>query len=372
MRRLSNIKILMTADAVGGVWTYSAGLASALVASGAQVHLVTMGPRPRANQRDMLAASVHLIESDLALEWQDPEGNDLAHAREYLGAMERKINPDIIHLNSYREATFDWIAPVIAVAHSCVNSWGAACNDREFLSEPRWRHYTDLVARGLDCADKWVSPTSALGDTMGELYRPRTQPAVIHNGASPPASAPAEKDRSILAAGRMWDAAKNLSLLVEAAKDLKWPVLIAGAAAESAVNAADGIELLGELSHAELTAHMRRAAIFTSPARYEPFGLAVLEAANAGCALVLSDIPSFRELWEGAALFVRPDDAAGLRAALADLASDTDKRARLQHAALERARRYSMRQMTAAYRRLYRSLLPRARMAQPKAPEVWA
>ena len=46
-------------------------------------------------------------------------------------------------------------------------------------------------------------------------------------------------------------------------------------------------------------------------ARYEPFGLAVLEAAQAGCALVLSDIPTFRELWNGAAQFVPPgDDAA--------------------------------------------------------------
>jgi hypothetical protein len=38
----------------------------------------------------------------------------------------------------------------------------------------------------------------------------------------------------------------------------------------------------------------------------EPFGLAVLEAAQAGCPLVLSDLPGFRELWDGAALFRRP------------------------------------------------------------------
>ncbi len=31
------------------------------------------------------------------------------------------------------------------------------------------------------------------------------------------------------------------------------------------------------------------------PARYEPFGLSVLEAALSGCALVLGDIPSLRE-----------------------------------------------------------------------------
>ena len=56
--------------------------------------------------------------------------------------------------------------------------------------------------------------------------------------------------------------------------------------------------------------------VFVSAALYEPFGLAVLEAAQAGCALVLSDIPTFRELWDGAALFVAADDAAGFAAAL--------------------------------------------------------
>src|SRR3954463_7827230 len=47
-------KVLMTTDAVGGVWTYSTGLASALAAARMEVHLVTLGPRPREEQRAML------------------------------------------------------------------------------------------------------------------------------------------------------------------------------------------------------------------------------------------------------------------------------------------------------------------------------
>ena len=58
---------------------------------------------------------------------------------------------------------------------------------------------------------------------------------------------------------------------------------------------------------------MARAAIFVSSSVYEPFGLAVLEAAGSGAALVLSDIPTFRELWDEAALFAPPGDAAGIR-----------------------------------------------------------
>ncbi|MBV8926346.1 MAG: glycosyltransferase family 4 protein [Bradyrhizobium sp.] len=361
--------ILMTADSVGGVWTYATGLASALAASGANVCLVTMGPRPRTDQRAMVSEAVRLIESDLALEWQDPEGKDIPEARQFLRDLERCIGPDLVHLNSYREASFDWRAPVVVVAHSCVNSWGVACDDQAFLSEPKWRTYSRLVEDGLDQADAWVSPTQAFAATMRGLYRPRTDAVVIRNGAAF-GGAPQPKKCLMLAAGRMWDAAKNLAVLAEAAKDLDWPVLVAGSAGRSAGKPACRIELLGELSHAELSGHMQRAAIFVSPARYEPFGLSVLEAAGAGCALVLSDIATFRELWDGAALFVAPDDADGLRRALDDLCNDPLRRTRLQRASHARARRYSIKSMTEVYVRLYRSLLSPKPTADAELVEV--
>jgi glycosyltransferase involved in cell wall biosynthesis len=369
MSPLSNISILMIADTVGGVWTYAAGLASSLAASGASVCLVTMGRLPRADQRQMLPASVQVIETDLALEWQDPEGRNFPEAHGFLGAIERRIKPDIVHLNSYREATFDWYAPVIVVAHSCVNSWGIACNDTAFLSEPRWRNYSKLVASGLDNADEWVSPTHAFGETLRHLYQPRSRGIVICNGATPTGDTAQPKKHLILAAGRMWDAAKNFSVLAEAGKDLDWPVCVAG---PTAAKLPCGIKPLGELSHRELGSLMRQAQMFVSPARYEPFGLSVLEAAGAGCALVLSDVPTFRELWDGAALFVAPDDAGGLRAALSDLCNDQGKRLRLQRAALARARRYSMPSMADAYARLYRSLLSRRKRTNQEFAEVRA
>jgi glycosyltransferase involved in cell wall biosynthesis len=372
MKRLSDTRILMTADTVGGVWTYATVLASALAAWGADMVLVSMGPRPRADQREMLPKSVTLIESDLALEWQDPEGHDLARAREILGRIEQQIEPTLVHLNSYREAIFDWEAPVVVVAHSCVKSWARACQDTTFLSEPRWEHYTRSVAAGLNRADAWVSPTAAFGDVVCDLYRPRPPGSVIWNGIAPTGTRPGNETYLILAAGRMWDAAKNLSLLALAARDLDWPVFVAGTTASSAGKLACGIEIMGELSHAELVGRMQRAAIFVSPARYEPFGLSVLEAASAGCALVLSDIPSFRELWDGAALFFAPNDAAALQAALSSLCGNPDARASLQRAACARARRYSLNRMTAAYIRLYRSLLPRRSAARSGFAEACA
>jgi glycosyltransferase involved in cell wall biosynthesis len=368
----ATIKVLMTTDAVGGVWTYSTGLASELAAAGMEVHLVIMGPPPRAEKRAMLRDSrVRVIESPLALEWQDAGGDDLQNARRFLEDLEDVIQPDIIHLNSFREAGFDWLAPVVVVAHSCVNSWGLACDDTEWLSEPKWRHYTRAVAAGLDRAHAWVAPSQAFHDVICDVYRPSSPGQVIWNGISPTMPSAGSKRRFILAAGRMWDAAKNISALARASKGLDWPVFVAGPGFDSRREDSGGLTLIGDLSHPSLRARMQRAAIFASPARYEPFGLSVLEAASAGCALVLSDIPTFRELWSGAALFVDPNSERALRETLAGLCVDDRERTRLQVAARQRSQRYSLARSADAYRALYERLLAsRSRSASHHAVEV--
>ena len=74
-----------------------------------------------------------------------------------------------------------------------------------------------------------------------------------------------------------------------------------------------------ELSDAGSVETAPFTAIYASPARYEPFGLGVLEAALSSCALVLGDSPTLREPWSDAALFVPPDDHDALLTALADV-----------------------------------------------------
>ncbi|MBW8786143.1 MAG: glycosyltransferase, partial [Novosphingobium sp.] len=88
-----------------------------------------------------------------------------------------------------------------------------------------------------------------------------------------------------------------------------------------------------------------------------PFGLAVLEAAMSGCALVLSDIPTFRELWDGAALLLPPDDAQGFAEAVQELVCDFGLRQQMGEAARERARRYTAERMAARMAGHYRELL---------------
>ena len=92
------------------------------------------------------------------------------------------------------------------------------------------------------------------------------------------------------------------------------------------------------------------------PAFYEPFGLSILEAALSGCALVLGDIPSLRENWHDAAVFVSPHDRAGLRAAINELIAGEARRRELAEAARMRARRFSASRMVDRYLKTYRQL----------------
>ncbi|MBB4366110.1 glycosyltransferase involved in cell wall biosynthesis [Bradyrhizobium sp. CIR48] len=352
MSRDADIKILMTTDTVGGVWTYSCSLAASLAASGAEVTLATMGPPARADQREMLRDSrVRLVETDLALEWQDPEGRDFPKAERVLAGLEARLRPDVAHLNSFREATLPWHAPTVLVAHSCVNSWALACQDSAWLGEPRWARYTDRVAAALNSAQAWVCPSQSFHDDIVEIYHPRSPGAVIWNGIAAGA-APSRKRELIFAAGRLWDRAKNIEVLAEAAPGLDWPVEVAGPAEIDPL----GIAWLGPLPHSALREHLRHAPIFVSPALYEPFGLSVLEAAAAGCALVLSDIPTFRELWSGAALFFDAGDSQALHRILVKLCADDLERTRLQRAAYEHSLTYSLARTTSAYLKLYEGL----------------
>jgi len=68
------------------------------------------------------------------------------------------------------------------------------------------------------------------------------------------------------------------------------PVMVAGPRVRDGVGefSSTNVAMLGELAESHLATFFARAAIGVFPARYEPFGLAVLEAALSECALVLA------------------------------------------------------------------------------------
>jgi glycosyltransferase involved in cell wall biosynthesis len=165
----------------------------------------------------------------------------------------------------------------------------------------------------------------------------------------------------VFTAGRLWDEGKNFVALSRVAHRLSVPVLAAGPlAGPNGVQVdASGVEALGRVNDGEIARHLSKRPIFVSAARYEPFGLAVLEAAQAGCALVLSNISTFRELWDEAAFFVDPGDEDAMADSIERLVQDADARAVLGRAAMQRAETYTVEAMSAGVLSVYRSILPR-------------
>jgi glycosyltransferase involved in cell wall biosynthesis len=335
--------VLLTADTVGGVWTYALELADALADREVEVTLAAMGSPLSSDQRAELRASRlgRAYAETYALEWMDDPWHDLERAGSWLLDVADEVEPDVVHLNAFAHAALPWPAPVLVGGHSDVLSWHQAV--RGAPAGPRWARYREVVSAGLAGADLLVAPTRALLDELVRLYDPPCPRLVVPNGTRRRFRA-APKEELVVTAGRLWDEAKNVQALVAVAPRLPWPVAVAG---EGRV---DGpVRALGRLSRGELAAVLARAAIFAEPARYEPFGLAALEAGLAGCALVLGDIPSLREVWGEAALFVPPDDEDALERALRTLIDDPERCARAGARARGRALAYSAERMGAAY-----------------------
>lgn len=337
--------VLMTADAVGGVWRYAVDLAGGLARRVVRVVLAVLGPPPSDDQRREVAAlpGVVLVDRPFHLEWMERGLIDAPAAGAWLIDLERRWRPDVVHLNGYVAGSLPWWAPVVMTGHSCVRSWWRAVRGTE--APPEWTAYGTAVARGLRGADVVTAPTRAFLRELEHLYGRLPNARVVPNGAEAgryhPSAGPAPE---ILGAGRLWDDAKGLDILARAAPLLPWPVVLAGAAThpDGSTASLPGVQMLGLLDRATMAQRMERAAVFAAPARYEPFGLAVLEAALAGCVLVLADIPTFRELWRGAAVFVPDPTPEAWARTLAAVASDAALRGELARRARARALGYPL------------------------------
>ena len=348
-------RVLMTADAVGGVWPYSLDLASALHRRGVEVTIAVSGPAPGDAQRSAAVGIARLAVGDYRLEWMDEPWEDVQRAGRWLLDLERAFRPDVVHLNGYCHAPLPWRAPAVVVAHSCVCSWWRSVHGIE-APGPADR-YRREVSRGLARARLVVAPTAAMLAALRREYHELPEARVIPNGRPVRNGNHKEalKESFVFAAGRLWDEAKNIETLCGVAPSLSWPVYVAGsdAAPDGRRAPVRNVRHLGRLEPAEMDEWFARAAIYALPARYEPFGLSVLDAALAGCALVLGDIPSLRENWSGAAVFVPADNRRALSAALQRLIENRHERTRLAALARERAQQFDVQTMAERYLTAY-------------------
>ena len=378
------MKVLMTADAVGGVWTYAADLAAGLAQRGVEVVLAVLGPEPSRESRDRFAGDLRVVSAPLDWTAETPEA--VLDAGLLVAELAERERVDVVHLNSPALAAGDaFRAPLVGVCHSDVKTWWAAVKTGPLPPDLAWR--AALTGRGYAACNALLAPSRSFAEATAAAYgvdaptvvlnarnpflpvadkevarsdgggareasgtERRVGSSALSRGPSgPPGHLPSDAGGEIghpfvFTAGRLWDEGKGMAVLDAGAGSLSAPVLAAGSldGPNGAAFAPEHLTALGSLSARAMAEHHAAAAVFVSPALYEPFGLAVLEAAHAGRPLVLSDIPTFRELWDGAATFVRPGEADALAAALQGLLADERARDRLGRAAAARAARFTM------------------------------
>lgn len=358
------MRIFLTTDTIGGVWDHTVTLARELFAAGHEVLVAVLG-EPRDERLANLPVGVEVTWRKYRLEWMPDSADDVAAAGAWLKRTAELWKADVVHLNQLAYAAERFPAPVLVALHSDVISWFS-----EALGQPapeEFARYAGWVRAGIGTADAVVAP-SAYQSELTRRHFGRVADRVIHNGvAAPEDPPPTRAGLSVVSAGRAWDVAKGTRVLDDAA----------GILGELMGGAAPPVHLLGEtvspqgerfearhvvvhgrVERAEVDGWLRCASVYVGASLYEPFGLAPLEAALHGCALVLSDIGSFRELWKGCAVFFPPGDAEALANAIVQLRHDPAACAKLAEAARTRAlRRYTARRMAAEYLSIYRALV---------------
>jgi glycogen(starch) synthase len=360
--------VLMTADTVGGVWTYTRELVTQLSKRDIQITLVSFGEIPSAAQTEWLEAlpNVSYRPTAFKLEWMQDAQDDLRASAEFLTSVAEEVQPDLLHSNQYFFGALAIDVPKLVVAHSDVVSWWYSVHGSGPPESDWITHYRENVNAGLAGATAVVAPSQWMLDQAVRHYTVCQQRGVIYNGRDPQLFLPhMSKGDYAISVGRLWDAGKQATLLLR--DTLAMPVMLVGSernpdelvASTPLAKAAERLIMKGPQSEAQLRFLMGRALVYVATSRYEPFGLAPLEAALSRCALVTNDIPPLREIWGEDALYFQTNDAQSLTEKIQQLASNPTKRADYADRALNRARgRFNSQRMAEEYLELYRKLVP--------------
>ena len=354
------MRVLITTDTVGGVWTFTRDLAEQLLSRGWSVHLVSLGRLPSPAQQHWFEQTAHAWKTqfswaalDAPLEWMDENERAWTATSPALTQMALEFSAELLHSNQFCFGALPVNIPRIVTAHSDVLSWARACRSSALEDSPWLSRYLELVRHGLSQASAVVAPTQWMADSFAGDFALSNPPLVIPNGRSIPEVPDSPRKMQAVTAGRLWDEAKNVSILANI--DSPVPLLLAGDVQNGPAQIPDtlhGVTLLGSLASEELLRVFHESAMYICTSRYEPFGLAPLEAALCGCAVLANDIPSLREVWQDGAIYFR--DEASLTDLLRRLRNQPSELAAARSRSLQRARTFTSERMAAAYDKLFR------------------
>lgn len=357
------MRILMTTDTMGGVWTYTRELSTQFLCRGSSVALVSFGRAPTATQRawvDDQAAQwggrFTFVVSETPLEWMRENAGAYSLGAPLLLDLAESFGAELLLSSQYCFGALPCAIPRIVVAHSDVLSWAEACGKAPLEPSEWLTQYCALVSEGLRRADAVVAPAAWMLHALADHFQIPREAKVIANGRTLPGIRTDGRRRlQAVTAGRVWDEGKNVQMLADVAPIL--PMLVAGELGRDRSRFPrmhNRPYFLGLLTEERLIELFQMSSMYICTSRYEPFGLAPLEAALCGCAVVANDIPSLREVWGGAALFF--DGAESLSSLLAELCHDGALLNETRERALARAREFTADRMAVDYLHLFDSL----------------
>ena len=357
------MRILLTTDTIGGVWTFTTELTTELLQRGHAVSLVSLGGQPSHEQHAWCTTqtqahgpSFQFTASNAPLEWMEKNDFVFTQGASVLFHVAKQFLPDLLHSNQFCFGALSLNIPKLVTAHSEVLSWADACRTRG-LEKSRWlRQYRSLVTEGLRSCNAIASPTRWMALELARHYSDLPPSYVICHGRT--LDPPERQLRTLQAVtvGGPWDEAKNIEMLRFVDSSIR--IYVAGERRCGSLIAPRQIGrsiLLGALPQSSLLALFAHSSIYIATSIYEPFGIAPLEAALCGCAVIANDIGSLREVWGDAALYF--NGPRSLSALLHQLNHDEQQLAQARQRSFGRAKELTAHSMADGYEALYRALI---------------
>lgn len=351
----------------GGGSVVASALNETLVHLGDEVEVVTSGMRGLAEQESIAGVRIHRTPCVRRYRHYTttPElVTTLLPAYRRAVQVVREFKPQLIHAHFAvpsgivaREISRRYHLPYVLTAHG---SDIPGYNPDRFqiahrLLPPVWRR----VLRG---ASVVTSPSHFLAGLIRERIDLPVE--VIPNGYSPAPRQGRAKRKLVLAVARLFPR-KGIQHLVEAVRDLDtdWEFVVAGdgpymdALRRQAAQARVPIRFAGFLDKTSLRALYEEASIMVFPSIRENFPMVLLEAMDAGCAIISTEADGCAEVVADSGVTVRCGDPAQIRAALERLMHDPQERESLARAGRHRVRQFRWPVVADSYRRVFADVL---------------
>jgi glycosyltransferase involved in cell wall biosynthesis len=293
---------------------------------GSERHLLTLLPALAERGVEVAFAGLDLPGADPFYEELGRSGVPFTRAGSAIRFMRdlRRWRADVVHTHLVHADVYGALAAGRATLISTKH------NDDPFRTGP-FRFVERLLARR---AAKVICITEALARFNREqVGLPAGKLEVIHYGLDEPPAAWAP-DELELPEGKLVVAVcrlvpqKGLDVAVEAMAGIDASLVVLGEGPErerlEAQARERGVRLLLPGRVGDVASVLRRADVLVHPARWEGFGLALLEAMLAGLPVVASRVSSIPEIVVDGetGLLVSPDDAVALRDALEGVLAD--------------------------------------------------